>query len=287
MSPIDENELRDELWFATPASGPRPDALGAAVITRGRGVRRRRVAAASLAAVAVVALAGVGVWNVLPRGDQHAVPAQTPTATAVSPVPRPGMIPADSGTALRDRPLPLEKDPVPDEMGPVESHEESVTCADGRVVDLPSLAGLDASRLRGRTDAGDGYRQDGVLVFRSEADASAFMAELGRTLAACDPVGPPGDNTGTPEEPVIERTRMATGPGTDPGQAAFSVRTWIERNVDGAWLEAPGGTLILWGQRGRTVAFHSYSGEYVGDPLAHSTPGAPEYRALADLLTVG
>ena len=331
MTPIDENGLRDELWFAVPASAPAPDALGAAVLSRGRAVRRRRVALASAATVAVVALAGVGIVNLLPGTGQTAVPAQTapaspsvdptPSPTAVTPSPsatsrpsgtpsprpsatpsgtpspgpstseRPGaphtgVIPADFGTALADRALPPGEEAGTDELGPFGAQRLPIVCASSTEIDLPSLGGLEASRLRGRIEAGDASALDGVLLFRSEAEAVAFMAELQQKIGACAPVGEPGPNIGTPEDPIIERTLMASS--TEPGLVAdtFTVRYWTERELDGTWHEAPGGTLDLWGRSGRLVAIHSTSGEYVGDPHEEAAADLPPAQVLADLLAM-
>lgn len=314
MSPIDENELRDELWFAEPPTGPNPDALGAAVASRGRAVRRRRVAAASVASVLVVALAGIGVWNVLPGVQQDAVPAQTPAPTVTrdpspsaspdtvptpsdAPIPntegRPGaphtaVIPSDFGTALLDRTLPDELAPELEDVGAFEPMSQPITCANASEVDLTSLSLLEASRVRGRLLAGDAMQVDGVLLFGSDADATTFMTELSRLMDACDPVGPTGPDMGTAEHPDIQRTLMASGPLASPaaGADAFTVRSWTERQLDGRWVEAPGGSVTLWGRSGRLVAFHASSGEYVGDAVEEAAPGTPDHQALLDLLAM-
>ncbi len=311
MTPIDENELRDELWFAEPASGPDPDALGAAVLStwprRPPAPGRPRVQAAT---VAVVALAGVGDREPAagPAGPRPRLrpppsvdPTPSPTAGRVRPPARPppehgtpsprrartcaaarpapararangrvrptGVIPADFGTALADRPLPRENETGTDELGPFEPQSLPIVCASSTEIDLPSLGGLEASRLRGRIEAGDASALDGVLLFRSEAEAVAFMAELQQKIGACAPVGEPGPNIGTPEDPIIERTLMASS--TEPGLVAdtFTVRYWTERELDGTWHDGPGDAPSTSGDApARLVAIHSTSGEYVGDP---------------------
>lgn len=318
MSPIDENELRDELRFAEPASSPRPDALGAAVVARGRAVRRRRTALASVATVAVVALAGVGVWNVLPRDGQHAVPStQTPTPSA-SPVdtplpsvtstpttaptpptpaapppgstptwaypggPHKGVVPSDFGTALQDRTLPRERETGVKEYGPFEPMALPINCANGVEVELTTLQMLEASRMRSRVMAGDSSEMDGALLFPTDSDARAFITELGHVLATCDPVGPA--NSHSDMDPV-DRTRIATSVLTGAGDEAIAVRYWTERQLDPSrWVEAPGGTLELWARSGRLVAYHSLSGEFVGDPLREGDPGSRDHQVLVELL---
>lgn len=317
MSPIDENELRDELWFAEPASGPQPDALGATVAARGRAVRRRRTALASVATVAVVALAGVGVWNALPRTHTDAVPAQTPTASPVenstptpsaSPsvpppstptpdgVPAPsgttsgtypggphkGVVPSDHGTALRDRTLPRELEAGTPDSDPFEAQALPINCANAVEVDLPTLTLLEASRLRGRLMAGDSHEMDGALLFRTEADARAFLTELRAVLSACDPIGP---ESSLSDMDPIDRTIMATSAVASPGDDAIAVRYWTERRIDeNQWGTAPGGTLELWARSGRLVGYHSISGEFVGDPLREGDPGTRDHQVLVDLL---
>ena len=187
---------------------------------------------------------------------------------------------------LADRPLPRENETGTDELGPFEPQSLPIVCASSTEIDLPSLGGLEASRLRGRIEAGDASALDGVLLFRSEAEAVAFMAELQQKIGACAPVGEPGPNIGTPEDPIIERTLMASS--TEPGLVAdtFTVRYWTERELDGTWHEAPGGTLDLWGRSGRLVAIHSTSGEYVGDPHEEAAADLPPAQVLADLLAM-
>ena len=87
-------------------------------------------------------------------------------------------------------------------------------------------------------------------------------------------------------DPIIERTLMASS--TEPGLVAdtFTVRYWTERELDGTWHEAPGGTLDLWGRSGRLVAIHSTSGEYVGDPHEEAAADLPPAQVLADLLAM-
>lgn len=90
MSPIDENELRDELWFAdAPAPAPDPAALTEAVIARGRAIRTLRILVAVIAALLAATLLLIGFWTTLRPSNQDAVPLETPTV-----VPEPWQSPA-------------------------------------------------------------------------------------------------------------------------------------------------------------------------------------------------
>lgn len=81
MSPLNENELRDELWFAhDPGTGPDPAELSSVAMTRGRAIRRRRIVIAIVAAVLSAVLIATVVWAAMRPDDRRAVPIETPSA---------------------------------------------------------------------------------------------------------------------------------------------------------------------------------------------------------------
>ena len=192
-------------------------------------------------------------------------------------------IPADHGTALAEFRLPREDEPLPEEYSAWESAKHRLTCLGGDGFGPWALEGLEASRIRSQ-DVVEGFNQEGVLLFATEQGAEAFMAEARSAFGRCATVGSPSGNQGTPDDPIIERSKFAFGMQDAPGVDAFTERYWTERQFEGRWVEAPGGDVTLWARKGRHVAFAGTGGEYVGDPLHGIAEGTPTYAAVVDIL---
>lgn len=311
MSPIDENELRDELWFAEPATHTDPDALGAAVITRGRAVRRQRRTLASVAAVAVIGMAGFGIWNVMPGMTRDAVPAQSPTpsptetrsptpspstSASSTPTARPSGTPSarptasatPSGTPSGLAPWP-EQTTLPGRYGDVGSftllHDGSSGWETGNVfygscvtnsTGFSALRDLEAGHALNTTGEGEGGSSEAILVFRSEASARDFMNQLRTHAMACEQA--PLPETGDPGYP---RTNHRSG-AYDAGDEGLRIGAFDEMYMDGEWRVLPGASQELWARRGRAVTMASSGGEYVGDIYETRPDVIADLRAALD-----
>lgn len=196
------------------------------------------------------------------------------------------ILPSDKGTAFADVKLPREADTFRhEEEGPWEPQAFPLACVDGVGIQPPTLTKLTDARLRGRAIP-EGSDIDGLVQFTDEAAAKAFMAEITTLYAKCAPIGPQSHNQGTAEDPVYERSLIATGRQDTPGVEALSVRTWTERKLDDKWVEAPGGDVTLFARDGRYVAVASSGGEYVGDVTDELEPGAVLFKVAQDLLAL-
>lgn len=289
MSPIDENELRDELWFAEPASGPHPDALGAAVVARGRAVRRRRLATASVAGVAIVALAGAGIWSVLPRTHQDAVPAQTPTASA-TPTPSatstPSAGPSTSGVGpwTDTRMLPasygdLADFTLLDDGKDWPSNNSAVFRCENGSEDFGSfdaLTDLEAARRIDSPSEGEGGNWEAILVFRSEASARGFLTQLRAAVAECEAKPLPTANP--PGYPRWVRTSTVY----EAGDEGFVFGSYGELYMDGEWKAVPGGDMEMWSRRGRAITMSGAGGEFVGDIFTLRPDVVADLRGAVD-----
>lgn len=212
-----------------------------------------------------------------PRAEQPKSPrpkAEKPRSLSV--------IPGDFGTALTDHRLPREGEPATDEVTAFAPADFRLMCLEG-VIEAPALADLDASRIRQRMVI-EGVDADGLLYFTTEEKATAFMEQVSTAYVACPTPGPESENRGTPDWPIFERTQLGTGTQAGVGEYAFTVRTWTERRVDGDWVVAPGGGVVLWARSGRAVAFSETTGEYVGDAVREAEPGSPLFRAVTNIL---
>lgn len=196
------------------------------------------------------------------------------------------ILPSDKGTAFADVKLPREAEKTRhEEEGPWEPMAFPLACVDGVGIQPATLTQLTDARVRGRAIP-EGLDIDGLVRFADEAAAKAFMAEITASYGACAPIGPESRNQGTAEDPLHERSLIATGRQDAPGVEALSVRTWTERKIDDKWLEAPGGTVTLFARDGRHVAVASSSGEYVGDVTEELEPGAILFKVAQDLLAM-
>lgn len=251
-------------------------------------MRRRVLAAGTL-------LALVGCTQTAPQGT----PAPTPTVVSPTPTvlpsstvtPRATATPAASGTTTTPsarprattppatpRATPTSDHEVPGEFGtlpsgfalPDEDREATAevsgfvptiwraTCVDGTVVPLSSVAGLAASRVKEST-APEYVEGHGLLVFADAAGAQAFMRELRRGLDACATEGPV-------EGGYRPHQRVSGLEGH--GDGGLAIHDWTQHDLDGTWVDAPGGGLQYVARQGKHVALSYEAGEYVGDPGA-------------------
>lgn len=318
MSPIDENELRDELWFAEPASGPQPDALGAAVVARGRAVRRRRVAAASVASLAVVALAGAGIWNALPRTHTDAVPAQTPSASA-SPSPTPSASPTETpGPTPSGQPTPSTTPGSGTTTTPRPGTPSGTPAGVGAWTDTTRLPGnygdLGTFKLPG--EGGRGWAVGDRSSFACGPDQHVVGHDALRELEASRQLGTTFEGEGGDWRGILVfRTEAAADefmfqvrssvarcveeglPATNPegyprfvyryeqvavGDDGFAVAEYDQLYMDGEWKNSPGGWYELWARDGRAVTVAGSGGEYVGNIITDRPDVVTEQRAIVD-----
>ena len=247
--------------------------------------RTTLVSAAVISALALAgctAQAGAGTPSPTPVTTPSAVPTSTVTPSA-SPVPAsvgkttrptppprsvaprtvqpspssPGEISGAIGKLPDGFTLPDEDRPGDGEVTAFTTSTWRVSCPD-RVLTLASASGIKASRIK--ESVGPGHViGNGLLVFRDEAAATAFVTEVTNQLAACTPLGP--DEEGW-------RTVQASESLTGLGDQAVTWRQWTEWNSGGSWVEAPGAGLHYVARKGPFVALTFEAGEYVGDPAA-------------------
>lgn len=252
----------------------------------------RRPAAIGVA-LAVVALGAVGVWSALRGGVGTGLPAATPSVTMVGSA-SPNWTPAASGTpggatttsagatASRLPGVPGRTGTLPEGftlrhqgVGPTGDatgwEPDIFTVGCGRAADLPSLDRLEASLNLVRLAPEEG-RTETILVFASEPDAQAFMAEL-LVESDCEPI--------TSAEDAGLREVFAAGALPGLGDEALSTRSWFEQDIDGVWTPRPGGALRLVARAGRAVTMAGFGGETVGDPISQTALVA-DLRASLD-----
>ena len=298
MSPLREDDLRTELWYAQPGvAASTANDLAGAVIRRGRGVRRRRTVAAGVAVVAVAAASVFGLTQLtapqraVPITSMSPSPAASPTPSAVptptaqpSPSATPSAGPATSTTPssaggwtdttrwpgafgdLGDFRLLHDGVPATAMETAWEPSDELVLACDAPQT-FPSLRTLTAGRQIGSTGP-ESYLAEGVLVFATEDDARAFLHELAAATASC---------AVTSSDPDYQ-TRTASAAPEGVGDEALVWSTWTERTIDGVTGATPGGSATLYVRSGRAVTMASASGEFVGDPwqTGHAEPGLRE-----------
>lgn len=286
MSPLREDDLRNELWYAQPgAAASDADALADSVIRRGHRVRRRRTVAAGLAVAAVAAASVFGLTQL--TAPQRAVPitnmtaspsatstpsASTTPSTQPSPSATPSVGPATATTPasaggwtdttrwpgafgdLGDFRLLHDGVPATAMETAWEPSDELVLACDAPQT-FPSLSAVTAGRQIGSTGP-ESYLAEGVLVFATEDDARAFLRELAAATASC---------AVTSTDPDYQ-TRTASAAPDGVGDEALVWSTWTERTVDGVTGATPGGSATLYVRSGRAVTMASASGEFVGDP---------------------
>lgn len=195
MSPIDKNELRDELRRAG-ADAPASPELGPLAIARGRAIRRRRGVVAT-AAVAVVAVSGATLWATLPREPREAVPIQTPT---LSPTPSASPTVSDSPTPTPPptaAPTPSGTPSAPGTIAPRRTPSGAATTTaprpTGSGTARPSASGTAPAARWGKTIEAPGRFGD-LGTFRLAGDAAPGRAASGwtaqdSTILYCSPTG--------------------------------------------------------------------------------------------------
>ncbi|WP_232548658.1 hypothetical protein [Propioniciclava soli] len=304
MSPINENELRNELWYAHDGAEPDTDRLTASVLQRGRTVRRNRTIAGGLAAVVLLGGATFGIGSLLENTTQRGVPVSevspTPTATTTaSPSPTPSTSP---GTTPTPGSPTSATTPAGDQTPPADPPASATPAwpdyTDNGIfpADFGDLGGF--RLLHEGTPATDEVtaweEESPVVRFCDQAPGALVEVEAGRHIQARGPAG-----MGWDESVLVFRTEQAAidfldqvrsyeysdeacsrdeqTPGwrdqwalaelNDLGDDAIGLSWWTQAEVDGTWADAPGGSLSVSVRQGRAVYTGLTFGEYVGDPL--------------------
>lgn len=314
MTPMDESELRDELRHADAGVGPRPDALSASVIKRGRGVRQRRTVMAGVTAILLVGT-GIGLGSALNGANRDAIPAGTPSASpsstqthSVSPTPAPTVTPTPTATATTTATatvtvtvpatsnvppaptydaslgLPTDFGDVGDAKMPHEiSGAGTWNLAEVRVgcgstpFTLPALGQLAGGKSAVVESEGESYGSESVLVFTSEAAAAEFMTQLSQEMRACVAEGPTLDEP-SQGSPVLRNHKALHVDPTRPDALTLSFWTEAQLEGDDQWGTYPGGDFSYWARKGAVVIRAEWAGEYVGDIVSTQPDSHDELR---------
>lgn len=180
------------------------------------------------------------------RGSAKDTPRAQPTSASELPGTL-GELP--SGFTLPDEDQPAEGDNTP--YQPV---AWAAACADASLLSLSSVSQVTATRIR-ESQGPEHVQGRGLVQFRDEDAARAFVDEVNRGLSAC-----PADG----DEQEGMRTHQELSPVEGVGDQGIAVRLWT-RKTDGA--DAPGASLQYIVRKGRHVALVWTGGEYLGDPV--------------------
>ncbi|MFT3889216.1 MAG: hypothetical protein QM713_13785 [Arachnia sp.] len=274
MSPMTETELRHELAHV-PLLQPDDSALGTTIASRGRRVRRRNNTAAALA-VTLVAAGGVGLGIALLK-PAPTVATPQPTHTPAPVWADQTKLPGQAGD-VGGRMLPLDS-AQPGAEETITTENVSILCIDEPLT-FPALERLTGGRSVVSTSPVSAEWQS-VLVFRSEADAATFMAELRQQAEACHRAGPtdpetkPGELT-TRSVPVLHELDGIGAEGL-----AFGGYGEISSDGGTTWGLASDAVMSFWGREGNVVAMSQLGGESMGDMSADNEI-APELRAAVE-----
>lgn len=304
MTPMNEPELRRELSQVDLPTPIDNSSLADAVIRRGRGVKRRRVAVAAIAALAVVA-GGVGL-GVATLPGQKAMPAeptptpsvttaptgspspavtstpdpspgaQSPTSTPSGPTtgsPAPGVAPWDDPQNLPDNYGSLEGHPLPLDPRVGEKNDETevsttklqLTCQQ-QPFTMPTLSALTGGRSL--VLSGPTYaRWESVLVFGTEAQALAFVDEVRSQAKACAAAGPTDPKPVSGVDSMTNRSVPVYHDDETLGTGGFSFGGYTEVSYDdgATYTLAPDASITFLARSGNVVAVTQDGGEGAGD----------------------
>lgn len=313
MTPMDENELRRELAQVTV---PQRDdsALTASVIARGRGIKRRRGIVAALA-VALVAVGGIGLGVSLMPGETTAPataspspvpstsPSQTQTPTVQSPsptLPAPSASASPSPAAPAFTPVWTDPGKLPGQVGdlggralPLDSHEpaiaeESLEAQDTEVFCLqepltfPALTQLTGGHTM-VLNAPTSVEWQTVLIFRDEASAVEFMAQLREQGQACLDAG---ITEPTVADGIAYRSVPTFRDLEDLGDEGTVLGGYSEVSHDDqrSWGLAPDASAGFWAREGNVVGAAFLGGEAAGDMAVNETVGKELLANLEQIL---
>lgn len=246
--------------------------------------RNRRRVLASIAALAVVALAGSAIWSAWPQPPAPASPGITSTPTVT---PSASIVPSGGATAhawTDTRTIPGSYGTLGDVTLAHDSQGWGTTDAfvflcnqdAERSATFPALAELEAAELLVSPGEGEGGDSEAILVFTTQPAAENFMTQLRTAVHACEQV--PLADTLPEGEP---RWVHASTP-YEAGEDAFLVGSHAELLVDGTWRESPGADVAMWVRQGRAIALAGSGGEYVGNVYTLRPDVIAELRAVID-----
>lgn len=187
------------------------------------------------------------------------IPSRTPAKT-LPPATTEGVIAGAIGQVPAGFTLPDEGRQATGETTAFDTTPWRVACLDEVGITAPGLDKLTATRIKASSGP-EHVEGNGLLVFRDEASAEAFLDQATAAYRKCPAQGSTDDGGFRPSQ--------QSGAVPELGVQNVRIGSWWEYNDHGTWIVSPGADLTYLARKGKFIALTYEGDESSGDPTAN------------------